>query len=55
MTINFNKGMPFGFIGLTHIQGYYFASALFVRGKRVIHLPVPYPIYRLWQYIWKRL
>ena len=53
--MNMDKGMSFGFIGFTDIQGCYFASALFVRGKRVIHLPVPYPIYRLWQYIWKRL
>ena len=50
--MNMNRGMPFGFIGLSHVQGYFFASALFVKGKRVIHLPVPYPIYKLWQYLW---
>tara|TARA_R110001592_G_scaffold174106_1_gene412927 strand:- start:74 stop:388 length:315 start_codon:yes stop_codon:yes gene_type:complete len=45
--------MPLGFIGFTHIQHRFFAEALFVRGKRVIHIPVPYPIYKLWQFIWR--
>ena len=36
-----------GHIGYSHIQGHFFAWSLHVRGKRVIEIPIPYPLYIL--------
>ena len=40
-----NRGYPLGFIGFSHVQGKFFAHSMHVRGKRVIHVPIPYPLY----------
>ena len=44
----------FGFIGFSHIQRRFFAYAMFVRGKEVYNIPLPYPLYILIVRLWKR-
>jgi len=42
-----------GCIGFSYIHGRLIGDMLLVRGKRVIHVPLPYPIYVLMIKLWK--
>ena len=36
-----------GCIGFTHVKGHFIGKMLLVRGKRVIEVSLPYPLYLL--------
>jgi hypothetical protein len=41
-----------GCIGFSRIHGRLFGDMLLVRGKRVLHIPLPYPIYVIMSKLW---
>ena len=42
-----------GCIGFSYVSGRLIGHMLLVKGKRVIHVPLPYPIYVLMIKLWK--
>ena len=42
-----------GCIGFSYISGRLFGDMLLVRGKRVLHIPLPYPVYLLMIRLWR--
>ena len=42
-----------GCVGFSYISGRLFGDMLLVRGKRVLHIPLPYPVYLLMTRLWK--
>ena len=42
-----------GCVGFSHISGRLFGDMLLVRGKRVLHIPLPYPVYLLMIRLWR--
>ena len=42
-----------GCVGFSYISGRVFGHMLIVKGKRVINVPLPYPIYLLVAHSWK--
>ena len=43
-----------GCIGFSYISGRLFGQMMLVRGKRVIHVPLPIGIYSVMVRLWKR-
>jgi len=41
-----------GCIGFSYISGRLFGDMLIVRGKRVISVPLPYPVYVIMKRLW---
>ena len=42
-----------GCIGFSYISGRLFGDMLIVRGKRVISIPLPYPVYVIMKRLWR--
>ena len=42
-----------GCVGFSYIHGRLFGDMLLVRGKRVLHISLPYPVYLLMIRLWK--
>ena len=43
-----------GCIGFAHSQGKWYGEMLLVRGKCVIEVPLPWPVYIIMKRLWKR-
>ena len=41
-----------GCVGFSYISGRLFGDMLLVRGKRVISVPLPYPVYVIMKRLW---
>ena len=41
-----------GCVGFSYIRGRLFGDMLLVRGKRVLHIPLPYPVYVIMKRLW---
>jgi len=44
----------YGIIGFSHIQGHWYWDIIVVKGKRCFSIPVPYPIYKIVYWIWRK-
>ncbi len=43
-----------GCVGFSRIQGHLCGDMILVRGKRIVHVPLPIPIYYVMARLWRR-